>query len=161
MGSARVKPSKSKARDESFWDAVAENAQRMGPPVTLLTEYDPIGAILSRWTNSPPDRRPADRRIEYVQGHPSGGGTGYVGTVDGVEVFSADVEDGHSYLFSARCLNAVSYRLVTPDAFVTAEFEEGDNPWSGTIVVRFAQMPHGATYPLSIWSQKTRWQTRK
>ncbi len=33
----------------------------------------------------------------------------------------------------------VSYRLVTPDAFVSVEFEEGDNPWSGTVIVRFAQ----------------------
>jgi hypothetical protein len=36
-------------------------------------------------------------------------------------------------------LEAVSYRLVTPDAFVSVEFEEGDNPWSGRVVVRFAQ----------------------
>jgi hypothetical protein len=36
-------------------------------------------------------------------------------------------------------LEAVSYRLVTPDAFVSVEFDEGDNPWSGTVIVRFAQ----------------------
>jgi hypothetical protein len=125
--------------DDSFWDAVGQNAQRVGSPATLLTDYDPFGAVLSRWTNSPPDRRPAGRRIEYVQGHPSGGGTGYVGMIDGVEVFTTDVEDGHSYLFSAKILESVSYRLVTPDAFVSVEFEEGDNPWSGTVVVRFAQ----------------------
>jgi hypothetical protein len=35
-------------------------------------------------------------------------------------------------------LEAVSYRLVTPDAFVSVEFDEGDNPWSGTVIVRFA-----------------------
>lgn len=125
--------------DEGFWDAVAQNAQRVGSQAMLLTEYDPFGAILSQWTNSPPDRRPAGHRIEYVQGHPSGGGTGYVGTIDGVEVFTTDVEEGHSYLFSALMLEAVSYRLVTPDAFVSVEFEEGDNPWSGKVVVRFAQ----------------------
>jgi hypothetical protein len=125
--------------DEGFWDGVAQNAQRIGLPATLLIDYDPFGAILSRWTNSAPDRRPAGRDIEYVQGHPSGGGTGYVGTIDGVEVFTADVEEGHSYLFSARMLGAVSYRLVTPDIFVSVEFEEGDDPWSGTVVMRFAQ----------------------
>jgi hypothetical protein len=124
--------------DESFWDAVAQNSKRVGPPATLLTEYDPLGAVLSRWTNSPPDRRPAGRRIEYVQGRPSGGGTGYIGTIDGVEVFTADVEGGHSYLFSAEMLESVSYRLVKPDAFVSVEFQEGDNPWSGTVVLRFA-----------------------
>jgi hypothetical protein len=107
--------------------------------VTLLTDYDPFGAILSRWTNSPPDRRPAGRRIEYAQGRPSGAGTGYVGSIDGVEVFTADVEEGHSYLCSAQMLEAVSYRLVTPDAFVSVEFDEGDNPWNGTVIVRFAQ----------------------
>jgi hypothetical protein len=125
--------------DESFWDAIADGAARVVGPVTLLTAYDPIGAGVSRWIYSPADRRPLGRRIEYVQGHPSGAGTGYVGTVDGVEVFSADVEDGHSYLFSALMLDLVSYRLVTPDAFVSVQFEEGDNPWSGTVVVRFAQ----------------------
>jgi hypothetical protein len=125
--------------DEGFWGAVAQNALRVGSPATLLTNYDPFGAILSRWANSPPDRHPADRQIEYVQGHAGGGGTGYVGTIDGVEVFTADVEDGHSYVFSALTLDVVSYRLVAPDTFVSVDFEEGDNPWSGTVVVRFAQ----------------------
>jgi hypothetical protein len=125
--------------DVGFWDAMAQNAQRVGSPATLLTEYDPFGAILSRWTNSPPDRRPAGHCIEYVQGHLSGEGIGYAGTIDGVEVLTADVEEGHSYLFSALMLEAVSYRLVTPDAFVSIEFEEGDDPWGGQVVVRFAQ----------------------
>ena len=111
----------------------------MGPPATLLTEFDPIGADLSRWIHSPADQRPTNRLIEHVQGRPSGGGTAYIGAIDGVEVFTADVEDGHSYLFSALMLETVSYRLVTPDAFVSLEFEEGDNPWGGTVVVRFAQ----------------------
>jgi hypothetical protein len=71
--------------------------------------------------------------------HASGGGTAYIGTIDGVEVFTTDVEDGHSYLFSAQMLESVSYHLVTPDAFASVEFEEGDNPWGGTVVVRFAQ----------------------
>jgi hypothetical protein len=126
-------------RDDSFWDAVVENAHRVGLPAALLTEYDPFGAILSRWTYSRPDQRPAGRRIERVLGHASGGGIAYIGTIDDVEVFTADVEDGHSYLFSAQMLESVSYRLATPDAFVSVEFEEGDNPWGGTVVVRFAQ----------------------
>jgi hypothetical protein len=125
--------------DEEFWDEVAQNAQRVGPSASLLTDYDPFGAILSQWTNSPLDRRPAGRHIEHVQDHPTGAGTSYIGTIDGIEVFTADVEDGHSYLFSAQMLEAVSYRLVTLDNFVSVEFEEGDNPWSGTVLVRFAQ----------------------
>jgi hypothetical protein len=36
---------------------------------------------------------------------------------------------------------------VTPDAFANVEFEEGDNPWSGTVVVRFAQQV--------LWSDTT------
>ena len=125
--------------EHAFWDVVVRNAERMGSAAILLTDYDPFGAILSRWTHSPPDQRPAGRRIEYVQGHPSGGGTGYVGTIDDIEVFTTNVEDRHSYLFSATMLDLVTYRLVAPDAFVSIEFEEGDNPWSGTVVVRFAQ----------------------
>jgi hypothetical protein len=125
--------------DDSFWNAVAQNSQRVEPSATLLTDYDPIGANVSHWIYSPVDERPAGRGIAYMQGHPSGGGTGYVGTIDGVKVFTTDVEESHSYLFSALMLEAVSYRLVTPDAFVSVEFEEGDNPWTGTVVVRFAQ----------------------
>ncbi|WP_140981011.1 hypothetical protein [Bradyrhizobium guangdongense] len=125
--------------ENRFWDAVVQNAQRLGPAATLLTSYDPFGAVLARWTHSPPDQRPVGRRIAYVQGHPSGGGTGYVGTIDDIEVFTTNVEDGHSYLFSATLLDLIAYRLVAPGAFVTVEFEESDNPWSGTVVVRFAQ----------------------
>lgn len=79
------------------------------------------------------------KRQRRWHGHPSGVGTGYVGTIDGVEVFTTNLEDGHSYVFSALMRDLVSYRLVTPDAFVSVEFEEGDNPWSGTVIVRFAQ----------------------
>jgi hypothetical protein len=125
--------------DDSFWDAVARHTQRVGPPATLLTEYDPMGASVSHWIHSRADQRPPGRRIEYVQGHPSGGGTGYVGTIDGVEVFTTNVQDDHSYLFSALMVESVSCRLVTPNAFVSVEFQEGDNPCSGTVVVRFAQ----------------------
>ncbi len=127
--------------DDDFWNAVADGAQRVGHPAALLTAYDPIAATVFHWIHGPADQRPAGRRIEHVQGHRSGGGTGYVGTVDGVEVFSADVEEHHSYLFSALMLESVSYRLVTPDDFVSAEFEEGEggNPWNAAIVVRFAQ----------------------
>jgi hypothetical protein len=53
--------------DEGFWDAVAQNAQRVGSRAMLLTEYDPFGAILSRWTNSPPDRRPVGHSIERAR----------------------------------------------------------------------------------------------
>jgi hypothetical protein len=134
--------------DEGFWAAVVQNASRLGSAVTLLTDYDPFGAILSRWAISPPDRRPAGHRIDYVQGHASGGGTGYVGTIDGVEVFTANVEDGHSYLFSALTLEVVSYYRVTPNAFVCVEYEEGDNPWSGTIIVRFAQQAFWRDTPI-------------
>jgi hypothetical protein len=70
---------------------------------------------------------------------PSGGGTPYVGTIDGVEVFSAAVEKHHSYLFSALMRESVSYRLVTPNAFISAEFEQGDDPWNGAVLVRYAQ----------------------
>ena len=125
--------------DDSFWGAVADSAALFAEPATLLTGYDPIGASVTHWIYGPEDGRPPGRRIEYVHGHPTGGGTGYAGTIDGVEVFTTDVQEGHSYLFSALMLELVSYRLVTPAAFVSVEFEEGDNPWGGAVVVRFAQ----------------------
>jgi len=127
------------AYPDALWDAVSECVESVGQPATLLTTYDPIGSTISTWLVRPPAQQPTNRRIEHVQGHPSGGGTGYIGTVDGVEVFTAPVEPNHSYLFSALMLQSISYRLVTPDAFISAEFEEGDDPWNGAILVRYCQ----------------------
>ena len=124
---------------DALWDGVSECIERVGQPATLLTTYDPVGSRITSWLHSPAAQQPANRRIEYVQGHPSGGGTGYTGTLDGVEVFAASVEPHQSYLFSARMLQSISYRLVTPDAFISVEFEEWDDPWNGAIVVRYCQ----------------------
>ncbi len=132
--------------ENGFWDAVAQHAGRLGLPATLVTAFEPFGAILSQWAYGLPGQRPAGHQVEYIQGHPSGGGTGYIGTIDNVDVFTASIEQGRSVLFPATMLDVVYYRLVAPVSFFSVEYEEGDNPWSGTVLVRFAQE--------SVWHDK-------
>jgi hypothetical protein len=127
------------ARSKRISARTARYGVRLGLPATLVTSFEPFGAALSQWAYGLPGQQPAGHQIEYVQGHPSGGGTGYIGTIDNVEVFTASIEQGRSVLFPATMLDAVSYRLVTPDSFFSVEYEEGDDPWSGTVLVRFAQ----------------------
>ena len=130
-----------------YFDAVAEHADRVGSRPTLLVPYDPIGNTISQWTYRLADK-PDHIEVERREGREGGGGTGYLGTIAGTDIFTADVEEDRSYLYSALMLKSVTYHHVTPSAYIEVIFEEGENPWKGTILVRFAQSMTWSDYPV-------------
>jgi hypothetical protein len=83
------------------------------------------------------------------QGHDSGWGSGYVGTVNGVDVYSTALPGDRSILYSANMLQSIAYSPVANNGgLVTVELEEGDNPFGSTIVVRFCQTTNWADSPV-------------
>lgn len=122
-----------------YFDMVASHADRVGPRPTLLVPYDPIGNTVSQWTYGLTDK-PDNIRVKRRKEREGGGGTGYLGTIDGTDIFTAgDIEKDRSGLYSALMLKSVTYNRVTPSAYLDVIFEEGEDPWKGTILVRFAQ----------------------
>jgi hypothetical protein len=123
---------------DGYWTAVLAKVGQVGPDAALLVPYKPIGDRISRWQYGQ-EARPSFLEIERLEGRRSGGGLAYLATVNGLEVFTAQIAANHSYLFSTHKLESITYRWVEPGKFVTAEFEDGDDPAQGKLAIRFSQ----------------------
>jgi hypothetical protein len=121
-----------------YWTTVLAQAEKMGPHTALLVPYRRIGDSIARWQYDQA-QRPDYLEIQRLDRKPSGGGTSYVATVNGFDVFTAQIDENHSYLFSQHKLKSIIYRQVAPDKFVTVDFEEGDDPSRGRVAIRFSQ----------------------
>jgi hypothetical protein len=74
-----------------------------------------------------------------LEGRPSGGGTSYVGTVEGLDVYTSQFPAERSWLFSKTTLRSVSYARLQSGNFVDIVFEEGEDPRKSRLRVRFRQ----------------------
>jgi hypothetical protein len=130
---------------QSYWTAVTEKLNAVGPAPSILAGHDPIGETVSDWLIRPDNRIPG-HEAAYQQGHDSGWGSGYVGTVGGVDVYASDFPADKSILYSATMLQSIVYRPVTDGGtLLTVELEEHDDPFHCTVVARFCQC--------TTWSQ--------
>jgi hypothetical protein len=123
---------------DGYWNIVLACADDVGAQPTILVPYDPVGTTITNWTYRLAER-PNNLEIQRMEGRQGGGGTGYLATVNGIDVFTAPDDPNHSYLFSALMIKSINYRLVTPDAFISVALDEGDDPRKSEIVVRFSQ----------------------
>jgi hypothetical protein len=132
----------------NFWRAVIANAPRVGPEPTILVPYDDFGEQVAQashgMTGSGLDAFQVIR-VEHFRG---GGGIAYMGTIEGVHVFSAEVKPGTATLFSGRSLLGITYGVVHGDEdLADLEFEETENPAESWIRLRFAQTTTWAGTP--------------
>ncbi len=134
---------------DEYWKVVLAHADstHVGVEPTLLAPYEPIGNTITSWTYGLAER-PSHLDIQRLEGRQGGGGTGYLGTVNGVDVFTVPDDPNHSYLFSSEMIKSINYRLVTPNEFISATFEEGDDPWRSEIVIRFSQFVRWRSTPI-------------
>jgi hypothetical protein len=123
----------------AYFDAVASHVGRVGSRPTLLVPYNRIGNTVSHWSYGLTTDKPEHLQFKRLKGRESGGGIGYLGTVNGTDIFTTPGDEDRSYLFSALMLRSVTYNRVTPSAYVDVIFEEGEDPWRGAIVIRFSQ----------------------
>jgi hypothetical protein len=84
-----------------------DNAADFGTDAVLLVPFDPIGSDVSTWTYRPTNELPAGLHVEVRQNQPTGGGAGYVATVEGINVYTAQLPPDRVWLFSARTLRSI------------------------------------------------------
>jgi hypothetical protein len=84
---------------------------------------------------------------------PSGGGTGYIGTIDGVHVYEINGLSDRAILCSGRCLRSVTYQLL-PDRndLIDVSLEENDNPAECPFLMRTAQVLDWSNDPIIEFS---------
>lgn len=129
------------------WRALLDRAPTVGPRPTLLVPFEPFGEELSTWTYSL--ERPQGFDIEHIDGMPSGGGTGYTGTINGVHVYVGDGLSNRAVLFSGSCLRRVSYQwLPDQEDVVDVSLIEGENPERSTLSIRTVQVAEWTADPV-------------
>jgi len=125
-----------RAEEELFWRELVPLVPQVGPDPVLVVSRNAEGRALRRFLYSPAadlpnlriEQRPRDQRQ-----------ASYIATVEGVDVFGADLEPRVAWLFSARKLNAVRYgETDTPGCFVELAFEQGED-MRGAVRVRIRQ----------------------
>ncbi len=135
------------APDVNRWRAILDQAPCVGSRPTLLVPYEPFGEEISSWTDL--RDRPQEFNIEHVAGMPSGGGTGYMGTIDGVHVYELNGAPNRAILCSGRCLRSVTYQLLpNRNDLVDVSLEEGEDPERSQFRMRTAQVLDWSNDPI-------------
>jgi hypothetical protein len=141
---ARKTLSVSAAVDEpAFWREIASLARQVGPEPVLLVSLAAEARALRRVLYRRPEDR-ADFEIEHISRADRVGP--YIATVQGIDVYGADLPAGTAWLFSARTLLKVGYADVEPGMPVTVAFETSDD-LKGTLRVRLRQRLEWAETP--------------
>ena len=121
------------------WRTILDQTPRVGPRPTLLVPYEPFAEELSSWAYL--RERPQEFDVEHVDGMPSGGGVGYVGTINGVHVYQFNGPSNRAILCSGQCLRSVTYQLLPDrDDLVDVSLEEREDPTKSRFRMRTAQV---------------------
>jgi hypothetical protein len=123
---------------DGFWRDVVRESSTVGPDPIVLVPYPAIGDQVSM---------AAMRReglggfaVSHLKNMPSGHGTGYMGTIEGVHIYSATGLRTQALLCSGRLLREIDYGVVHEPADVADfSFIEGGDPRKSRIRLRFAQ----------------------
>ena len=103
-----------------YWEAVLECAALVGGNPCLIAPYGLIGETATNWLLGRDQGRPAGLTVTFKNDDRGGLGAGYIGTVGGVSVFSAELPVGRSILCSGNALRRVLLCRTGTDGDVIA-----------------------------------------
>lgn len=123
---------------ESFWQGVLAEASRVGPEPMVLVPFDEIGEEIS--VAALEGGGPPGVNVTHDAAIPSGGGAGYMGTLEGIHVYSIQGLTQLAILCSGRLLRAITYGVVHGrDDIADFSFVDGENPEESVVRLRFGQ----------------------
>lgn len=122
----------------AFWRFVVGQAAEVGAGATVLvprTLGGPVGQAAWGTRNVGLD----EFSVERKPGKKGGGGIGYVGTLDGIDVFVTN-DEHDAFLFSNSIAVGISYGSIGPnDEVVDFEFVGDDDPERSKMKLRYSQ----------------------
>lgn len=129
----------------AFWRELMPMVSKAGPRPTLIVSLPTEGRLLRRFLYSSPGDRP-DLRIERRASRTMG--PHYIATVEGVDVFGADLPPNEAWLFSAKTLSRVEYAEIDcTGRFAEVTLEVGEEQ-EGALVVTVYQRLEWAETPI-------------
>jgi len=123
-----------------FWRSVVDEAQHVGPEPMVLVPYHPFAneiqdALLPILGAGGMEGFDLVRE-ENIQ---TGAGIGYMGTINGVRVYTAGDLRDFAILASRQAITSIDYVPVHGDQLVDLEFEDGDDPERSWVRITVAQ----------------------
>ncbi len=121
-----------------LWEVVIADAPEVGPEPFLLVPYEGVGEQVSMrsYGLGGLDALLVTREDDV----PSGGGTGYLGTLEGIRVYHSNLGADKVVLCSGLLLRKLRYGSPTDSGFLADfDFLDGDNPEKNQVRLRFAQ----------------------
>lgn len=124
-----------------FWRTVVARKTDVGEEPTILVPYAPLGEGVVLAAHGMPNNDLNEFQVETRAELSGGGGTAYLGTLEGIHVFSAQLKPGSVILFSGRALRRIRYGVVHGENQVADfSFEETDKPTESWVQLSFAQV---------------------
>lgn len=141
------------ARTEPFWRLMIEEAVVVGPAPIIIVPYSKCGADITaavlRTSNAPL----GEFNVSHVANMPSGGGVGYLGTINGIHVYSARVMINQALLCSSQLIRSIEYDVVHGEGdVVDFSFVDGDDLANSRVRLRFSQNIEWADMPVVKFS---------
>ena len=136
----RVVPIDVSEGTESFWRRVLDEALTVGPQPIVLVPYSLLGEEIHAAAQPLFGRKLTGFDVSHIDDMPSGGGTGYMGTIEGVHVYSANVLINKAVLCSGRQLRMINYGVVHGESdIVDFSFVDGEDLEKSRVRLKFAQ----------------------
>lgn len=133
----RVVPVEISESTVPFWQRVVAEAPGVGPEPMVLVPFARIGEEITRASLG---GGPVGLNTNRDAAMPSGGGTVYIGTVEGIPVYSAQGLTELAILCSGRLLRAITYGVVRGrDDIADFSFVDGDDLQKSRIRLKFGQ----------------------
>lgn len=122
---------------DPFWRRVIAEAPSVGPDPMVLVPFAGIGEEISM--ASILGGGPAGLNVNRDTTIPSGG-TGYMGTVEGIPVYIAQVLTQQAILCSGSLLRTITYGVIHGrEDIADFSFVDGDDPQRSRVRLKFAQ----------------------
>ncbi len=124
----------------AFWRRVTEEAPSVGPAPVVVVPYPDFGDDIVQASLRMPGAELMGFNVTMIPNIPTGGGTGYLGTIDGVHVYSARIMVEAAVLCSGHLIKGIEYGIVHgKDDIVDVGFIDGEDLSNCRVRLTFAQ----------------------
>jgi hypothetical protein len=125
---------------KSFWQQVIDEASTVGPEPMILVPFSPIGEEISTALYLSGGQTPSGLNVKRDASIPSGGGTNYLGTVEGILVYGTQALTKQAILCSGQLLRSIGYAVVHGlDDIADFTLVEGEDPENSRVRLKVAQ----------------------
>jgi hypothetical protein len=124
-----------------FWRRAVDEAPKVGPEPILLIPYSVFGAeILAASYHIPGGGGVSGFEITKVAGMHTGGGTAYLGTIEGIHIYGFNAARNLAVLCSRHLLRGINYGIIHGENSVfDFWFIENEDPENSYVRLKFAQ----------------------